>query len=118
MNNHRVRTSSAVTQLFMRRTKSVVMSLQTIKEGHLYKRGKINTEWRMRMFVLNGKQLAYFKGGVSECRGWSGCFSSLSFSPSPSPRILCGVWYSFKRLVHRALFSRTLYWYALQWRVY
>ena len=76
MNNHRVRTSSAVTQLFMRRTKSVVMSLQTIKEGHLYKRGKINTEWRMRMFVLNGKQLAYFKGGVSECRGWSGCFSS------------------------------------------
>jgi hypothetical protein len=94
MNNHRVRTSSAVTQLFMRRTKSVVMSLQTIKEGHLYKRGKINTEWRMRMFVLNGKQLAYFKGGVSECRGWSGCFSSLSFSPSPSPRILCGVWYS------------------------
>ncbi|CAI8007089.1 Pleckstrin homology domain-containing family A member 1 [Geodia barretti] len=63
MNNHRVRTSSGVTQLFMRRTKTVVMSLQTIKEGHLYKRGKINTEWRMRTFVLNGKQLAYFKGG-------------------------------------------------------
>ena len=79
MNNHRVRTSSGVTQLFMRRTKTVVMSLQTIKEGHLYKRGKINTEWRMRTFVLNGKQLAYFKGGVSECRGANGCFpSSLS----------------------------------------
>jgi hypothetical protein len=39
------------------------MSLQTIKEGQLYKRGKINTEWRLRLFVLNGKQLAYFKGG-------------------------------------------------------
>lgn len=40
-------------------------ALQTIKEGHLYKRGKINTEWRQRLFVLNGKQLSYFKGGVS-----------------------------------------------------
>ena len=65
--NNRVRASTA-TGLFMRRTKSVVMSLQTIKEGHLYKRGKINKEWRMRLFVLNGKQLAYFKGGVSEPR--------------------------------------------------
>ena len=55
----------SVSALFTRRTKSVVMSLQTIKEGHLYKRGKINTEWRLRLFVLNGKQLAYFKGGVS-----------------------------------------------------
>ena len=54
-----------VSPLFIRRTKSVVMSLQTIKEGTLYKRGKINTEWRQRLFVLNGKQLAYFKGGVS-----------------------------------------------------
>ena len=63
--NNRVRTATGVSPLFARRTKSVVMSLQTIKEGHLYKRGKINTEWRMRMFVLNGKQLAYFKGGVS-----------------------------------------------------
>lgn len=41
------------------------MSLQTIKEGQLYKRGKINTEWRQRLFVLNSKQLAYFKGSVS-----------------------------------------------------
>ena len=40
-------------------------SLQTLKEGTLYKRGKINTEWRQRQFVLNGKQLSYFKGGVS-----------------------------------------------------
>lgn len=40
-------------------------ALQTIKEGHLYKRGKINTDWRQRLFVLNGKQLSYFKGGVS-----------------------------------------------------
>lgn len=31
----------------------------------MYKRGKINTDWRQRLFVLNGKQLAYFKGGVS-----------------------------------------------------
>ena len=71
--NNRVRTATGVSPLFARRTKSVVMSLQTIKEGHLYKRGKINTEWRMRMFVLNGKQLAYFKGGVSlviDCTDW------------------------------------------------
>lgn len=40
-------------------------SLQTIKEGMLYKKGKINTEWRHRLFVLNGKNLSYFKGGVS-----------------------------------------------------
>ena len=43
----------------------VMAALQTIKEGHLYKRGKINTDWRQRLFVLNGKQLSYFKGGVS-----------------------------------------------------
>ena len=59
-----LRSSVSVSPLFIRRTKSVVMSLQTIKEGQLYKRGKINTEWRLRLFVLNGKQLAYFKGGV------------------------------------------------------
>ena len=41
------------------------MSLQTLKEGQLYKKGKINTEWRQRLFILNGKQLAYFKGSVS-----------------------------------------------------
>lgn len=35
---------------------------QTIKEGLLYKRGKINTDWKQRLFILNGKQLAYFKG--------------------------------------------------------
>ncbi|XP_064402649.1 PH domain-containing protein DDB_G0274775-like [Halichondria panicea] len=39
------------------------MSLQTIKEGHLYKKGKINKDWRQRLFVLNGKRLSYFKGG-------------------------------------------------------
>eukprot|EP00731_Ephydatia_muelleri_P027934 Em0019g807a len=39
------------------------MALQTIKEGVMYKRGRINTDWRQRLFVLNGKQLAYFKGG-------------------------------------------------------
>lgn len=38
---------------------------QTIKEGYLYKRGKINTDWKQRLFILNGKQLAYFKGSVS-----------------------------------------------------
>ncbi len=53
--------------LFQRRTLTLVMSLQTIKEGYMYKRGKINTEWRQRLFVLNGKQLAYFKGSVSGC---------------------------------------------------
>ncbi len=41
------------------------MSLQTIKEGQLYKKGKINKDWRQRLFVLNGKRLSYFKGGVS-----------------------------------------------------
>ena len=46
------------------RTRSTVMSLQTLKEGYLYKRGKINTDWRHRLFILNGKQLSYFKGGV------------------------------------------------------
>ena len=79
-----VRGSVTVPSLFTRRTKSVVMSLQTIKEGNLYKRGKINTEWRQRLFVLNGKQLAYFKGGVSVA-AWSLSLSlslSLSFSRS------------------------------------
>ena len=57
--------SATVSPMFIRRTKSIVMSLQTIKEGQLFKRGKINTEWRQRLFILNGKQLAYFKGGVS-----------------------------------------------------
>ena len=32
----------------------------------MLKKGKINTEWRQRLFVLNGKQLSYFKGGVSQ----------------------------------------------------
>ena len=47
------------------RSRTVIMSLQTIKEGQLYKKGKINKEWRQRLFVLNGKRLSYFKGGVS-----------------------------------------------------
>ncbi len=47
------------------RSRTVIMSLQTIKEGHLYKKGKINKDWRQRLFVLNGKRLSYFKGGVS-----------------------------------------------------
>jgi len=38
---------------------------QTVKEGLLYKRGKINTDFQQRLFILNGKQLAYFKGSVS-----------------------------------------------------
>lgn len=41
---------------------------QTIKEGYLQKRGKINTDWKQRLFILNGKQLAYFKGSVSDRR--------------------------------------------------
>ena len=41
------------------------MSMSTVKEGPLFKKGKINTEWRERLFVLNKKQLAYFKGSVS-----------------------------------------------------
>ena len=51
--------------MFQRRTWTVVMSLHTMKEGLLFKRGKINTEWRQRLFILNRKQLAYFKGSVS-----------------------------------------------------
>ena len=38
---------------------------QTVKEGQLFKRGKINTDFKQRHFILNGKQLAYFKGSVS-----------------------------------------------------
>ena len=30
----------------------------------MYKRGKINTDWKLRTFVLTARQLAYFKGGV------------------------------------------------------
>ena len=56
---------TATIAMFRRRTRTVVMSLQTLKEGQLYKKGKINTEWRQRLFILNGKQLAYFKGSVS-----------------------------------------------------
>ena len=52
--------------MFRRRNRrSTAMSQQTIKEGQLYKRGKLNTEWRQRLFILNSKQLTYFKGGVS-----------------------------------------------------
>ena len=32
----------------------------------MYKRGKINTDWKLRTFVLTSKQIAYFKGGVRE----------------------------------------------------
>jgi len=39
--------------------------MATLKEGAMYKRGKINTDWKLRTFVLTAKQLAYFKGGVS-----------------------------------------------------
>lgn len=51
--------------MFQHRTRTVVMSLHTMKEGLLFKRGRINTEWRQRLFILNRKQLAYFKGSVS-----------------------------------------------------
>ncbi|XP_065882867.1 pleckstrin homology domain-containing family A member 1-like [Dysidea avara] len=37
--------------------------MATLKEGVMYKRGKINTDWKLRTFVLTAKQLAYFKGG-------------------------------------------------------
>ena len=49
----------------VRRRASAMSRDQTIKEGLLYKRGKINTDWKQRLFILNGKQLAYFKGSVS-----------------------------------------------------
>ena len=69
---------TASTAMFRRRTRTVVMSLQTLKEGQLYKKGKINTEWRQRLFILNGKQLAYFKGSVSVCHfETSDCFRSV-----------------------------------------
>ena len=41
------------------------ITMSTVKEGTLFKKGRINTEWRERLFVLNKKQLAYFKGSVS-----------------------------------------------------
>ena len=55
----------ALYSCFSLRCSILMASLQTIKEGPLSKRGKINKEWRQRQFVLNGKQLSYFKGGVS-----------------------------------------------------
>lgn len=41
-------------------------NMSTLKEGSMYKRGKLNTDWKLRTFVLTSKQLAYFKGGVRE----------------------------------------------------
>ena len=40
-------------------------ALITIKEGYVFKRGALNTDWKKRLFVLNQKNLTYFKGGVS-----------------------------------------------------
>ncbi|XP_065833134.1 pleckstrin-like [Oscarella lobularis] len=42
---------------------------KTIKEGNMYKRGVVNTDWKLRKFVLNGKQLHYFKGAKSTPSG-------------------------------------------------
>lgn len=39
--------------------------MPTLKEGQMYKRGKVNTDWKQRTFVLDEKRLCYFKGGVS-----------------------------------------------------
>ncbi len=66
------------------RSRTVIMSLQTLKEGQLYKKGKINKDWRQRLFVLNGKRLSYFKGGVSVCA--AGCLNLATiahYSPEP-----------------------------------
>ena len=59
---------------------------QTIKEGLLYKRGKINTDWKQRLFILNGKQLAYFKGSVSKLAILSQAFDYLNTAETLSIR--------------------------------
>ena len=41
------------------------VEMSTFKEGELYKRGKINTDWKLRTFILDSKMISYFKGGVS-----------------------------------------------------
>ncbi len=64
------------------RSRTVIMSLQTLKEGQLYKKGKINKDWRQRLFVLNGKRLSYFKGGVSVCTCAAGCLNLATIAPS------------------------------------
>jgi hypothetical protein len=49
--------------------KDFVDERKTIKEGMMYKRGAINKDWKLRHFVLNGRQLTYFKGGRSTPSG-------------------------------------------------
>lgn len=44
--------------------------MPTLKEGQMYKRGKVNPDWKQRTFVLDDKRLCYFKGGVSGIRQW------------------------------------------------
>lgn len=44
--------------------------MPTLKEGRMYKRGKVNPDWKQRTFVLDDKRLCYFKGGVSGIRQW------------------------------------------------
>ena len=39
--------------------------MSTIKEGEMFKRGKVNTDWKLRTFILDKKMLSYFKGSVS-----------------------------------------------------
>jgi hypothetical protein len=36
--------------------------MSTIKEGEMFKRGKVNTDWKLRTFILDKKMLSYFKG--------------------------------------------------------
>ena len=43
--------------------------MPTRKEGQMYKRGKVNQDWKQRTFVLDDKRLCYFKGGVSRGHG-------------------------------------------------
>lgn len=44
----------------MEEIKTRINKLKTKKEGHLYKRGKINSSWRKRYFKVTGSSIAYY----------------------------------------------------------
>lgn len=55
----------------------------------MYKRGKVNQDWKQRTFVLDEKRLCYFKGGVSGTRMMRA--ASTVVRPGPVGEINCSV---------------------------
>lgn len=68
---------------------------QTIKEGYLQKRGKINTDWKQRLFILNGKQLAYFKGSVSDKEESVDVEMTVTIAVTKECTLSCCLWMAF-----------------------